>query len=329
MSKNNGYRSLAAKYIRQQVKQLAGQLDGLRAAKDIEFVHRARVATRRLRAALDMFDDCFAEKRVKHWRKAIRQMTSSLGEARDRDVQIEFLCNTLASLKLTECIPGVAALMVHWEHDRERIQPKVIKAVDRLIEQGTLHEMTRRTKRILQKTATSPENPRTPETIARAGRHIRCCMDELLGHQESLKNQYDREEHHAMRIALKRFRYKMEISRPLYAGRLDEPIKVSKKLQNSLGDIHDCDVWLDNLDNFALIERDRIIESFGRASRFRRIRPGIEYLQEDRRVRRRQSFGELVAFWAELNDRGFWEELISVVGEQPSNADSEMFCECD
>ena len=59
---DSGYRLLAAKYIRRQAKQLAEQFDGVRAAEDIEFVHRARVATRRLRAALRMFDDCFARK---------------------------------------------------------------------------------------------------------------------------------------------------------------------------------------------------------------------------------------------------------------------------
>ena len=86
------HRRLAVKYIRQQARQLARQLDGVRAAEDIEYVHRARVATRRLRASLAMFGQCFAPKRVKRWRKAIRRLTGSLGDARDRDVQIEFLC---------------------------------------------------------------------------------------------------------------------------------------------------------------------------------------------------------------------------------------------
>jgi CHAD domain-containing protein len=40
-------RQLAAEQIRGQIEQLARQLDGLRAAEDIEFVHHARVAMRR------------------------------------------------------------------------------------------------------------------------------------------------------------------------------------------------------------------------------------------------------------------------------------------
>ncbi len=41
------YRFLAAHYIRRQAKLLAEQLDGVRTGEDIEFVHRARVASRR------------------------------------------------------------------------------------------------------------------------------------------------------------------------------------------------------------------------------------------------------------------------------------------
>jgi len=117
-----------------------------------------------------------------------------------------------------------------------------------------------------------------------------------------------------MRIAVKRCRYTLEISRPLYGGRLDEAIKAIRRVQTLLGDVHDCDVWLEHLDGFASAERDRIIAAFGRAGRFRHMQPGIEYLQEERRRRRRQVFSELVEYWAELDGRRFWEELASIVG---------------
>lgn len=311
---DSGYRLLAAKYIRRQARQLAGQLDGVRAANDIEFVHRARVATRRLRAALEMFADCFAPKRVKRWRKAIRRTTASLGDARDRDVQIEYLCGVLAALDSKECVPGIAAVMVRWEHDRRRLQPKVVKAIDRLQAKGILREMRRETKRILRQSKTAAQGPQTPETIARAGRHILRRMDRLLELQDSLADPYDRERHHAMRIALKRLRYTMEISQPLYSGRLDEAVKAIKRVQTLLGDVHDCDVWLEHLDGFVFAERGRIMATFGYACRFQRLRPGIEYLQEDRRSRRRQVFRELVEYWAELDGRRFWEELASITG---------------
>ena len=92
---DRSYPFLAAQYVRRQVKQLVEQFDGVRAAEDIEFIHRARVASRRLRAALKMFSDCFDAKALKRWQKQIRRITEGLGDARDKDVQIANLGSRL------------------------------------------------------------------------------------------------------------------------------------------------------------------------------------------------------------------------------------------
>jgi CHAD domain-containing protein len=318
---DSGYRLLAARYIRRQAKQLAEQFDGLRAAEDIEFVHRARVATRRLRAALRMFHGCFARKRFRRWRKAIRRTTASLGNARDRDVQIELLCGTLSALNARECFPGISRILVQFERDRERLQRKVVKAVDRLEAQGILRQMQRTTKQVVQKAAGVGQvddlsynvDVQTPAAYAQTGRHILRQVDELLQHQDSLANPDERERHHAMRIATKRLRYTLEIARPVYPGRLDEAVEAIKRVQSLLGDVHDCDVWAEHLDAFAAEERERITALFGHAGRFTRLQPGIDFLRADRRGHREEVFKQLVDYWAELGRRRFWDGLISVV----------------
>jgi CHAD domain-containing protein len=310
---DSSYRLLAARYIRRQAKQLAEQLDGLRAAEDIEFVHRARVATRRLRAALRMFDDCFAAKRVKRWQKIVRQTTAKLGNARDRDVQIEFLCGILSLLNAKECFPGIARLLVQLERERERLQRKVVKAVDRLEAKGVLQEMRQATKRILRRAEARPEDVQTAATLARPKRHVQRQLEELLRHQESLADPTDRQGHHAMRIAAKRLRYALEIARPLYAGRLDESVEAIKRVQSLLGTVHDCDVWAAHLDVFAATECDRIIGLFGHAGRFARLQGGIDYLRADRRRHRHEIFEQLVAYWAALNQSHLWDRLLEAV----------------
>ncbi|MFQ6042085.1 MAG: CHAD domain-containing protein, partial [Candidatus Poribacteria bacterium] len=57
-------------------------------ADDIEYVHRMRVASRRLRSGFALFEECFPPKRLKRWRKQIRRVTRALGDARYTDVQI-------------------------------------------------------------------------------------------------------------------------------------------------------------------------------------------------------------------------------------------------
>ncbi len=58
---------------------------------DIERVHDMRVATRRLRAAMEIFEPCFPQKRWRRALKRVKALADALGERRDRDVAIEFL----------------------------------------------------------------------------------------------------------------------------------------------------------------------------------------------------------------------------------------------
>lgn len=65
--------------------------DGVLDMEDIEALHDMRVATRRLRAALEVFAPCFPAKRHRKALKKVKALADALGERRDRDVAIEFL----------------------------------------------------------------------------------------------------------------------------------------------------------------------------------------------------------------------------------------------
>ena len=70
------------------------EIDGVKEGQDIEYIHRMRVASRRLRAALPLFRICFADNQYRKWLQEITQITRALGDARDADVQIAFLQKT-------------------------------------------------------------------------------------------------------------------------------------------------------------------------------------------------------------------------------------------
>lgn len=65
--------------------------EGVLDLDDIEALHDMRVATRRLRAALEVFAPCFPAKRHRKALKRVKRLADALGERRDRDVAIEFL----------------------------------------------------------------------------------------------------------------------------------------------------------------------------------------------------------------------------------------------
>jgi CHAD domain-containing protein len=65
--------------------------DGVLDMDEIEALHDMRVATRRLRAALEVFAPAFPAKRHRKALKRVKKLADALGERRDRDVAIEFL----------------------------------------------------------------------------------------------------------------------------------------------------------------------------------------------------------------------------------------------
>ena len=67
------------------------QIDGVIKNDDIEYVHKTRVTSRRLRATMPLFKCCFPRKEFKEWLSEIKKVTRLLGDARDLDVQIAFV----------------------------------------------------------------------------------------------------------------------------------------------------------------------------------------------------------------------------------------------
>jgi CHAD domain-containing protein len=65
--------------------------DGVLDLADVERVHDMRVATRRLRAALEIFGPCFPRKRHRKALKKVKALADALGERRDADVEIALL----------------------------------------------------------------------------------------------------------------------------------------------------------------------------------------------------------------------------------------------
>jgi CHAD domain-containing protein len=303
---------LAARSLRKQVKSLAEHLGGVLLGEDIECVHRARVASRRLRAVLSLFGDCWKPRQIKIWKKQVCQFAGGLSEARDRDVQIEFLVATLAHVTDGGLVPGIARLLGHAEQQRQWLQPRILQAVDRIERCGVLKEMQAAARRVLHD---SDDGPMVPGAAARrrAAQSVRKRLKKLLAEATGLQDAEQYEKHHAMRIAAKRLRYTLELVRPRDATELDAIVNVVKRLQTMLGEIHDCDVWAENLDAFARSEAAQTRVFFGDSRRFDRLLPGLDCLRQDRKSRRAQVFGELAAFWQEISEQRVWERLVELL----------------
>ncbi len=81
----------AAEVVAMRAAELADQSRDVLDIDDIERVHDMRVATRRLRAALEVFEPCFPKKRFRETLREVKALADALGERRDRDVTIAAL----------------------------------------------------------------------------------------------------------------------------------------------------------------------------------------------------------------------------------------------
>jgi len=81
----------AARIVAVRAEEVFAHADGVLDVEDPERLHDMRVATRRLRAALEICEPCFPPKRHRKALKRVKRLADALGERRDRDVEIAFL----------------------------------------------------------------------------------------------------------------------------------------------------------------------------------------------------------------------------------------------
>lgn len=85
------YREAAARTVEVRAQELFDNAEGVLDTADIERVHDMRVASRRLRAALEIFAPCFDRAQFKPALRDVKRLADALGARRDPDVQLEEL----------------------------------------------------------------------------------------------------------------------------------------------------------------------------------------------------------------------------------------------
>ena len=320
----NSFRLLAAQAIGMRLEAMQANLKGVRGGKAIEPIHHMRVASRRLRTALSLFESVLTDQQAKPWRKAIRRVTAKLGSARDLDVQIHFITTILEKTTEKRSRPGLKRLLLRLQQKRQHQQDHVNRTVDRLERSAALREMSLFVREMTVRGRLEQIDAGGPHAREVARSAIRRRLSELLTYDSFVKQEDRVAELHQMRIRAKRLRYTMEMFDALYDGKLDRFIKLVKKLQTLLGDIHDCDVWIDQLPRFLERERQRGVDYFGNGRGYRHLCAGIDELAANRNQQRQKLYAQFVEMWQSLGKENTWDDLFEVVG-----ADAQMVARDD
>ncbi len=248
-TEKNSYFKYGAQTLLNLLPTLEDQIEGVKEGEDIEYLHKMRVTSRRIRAAMPLFKRCYQKKQFKKWLNEIKKVTKFLGEARDLDVQIFFLRDYMKSKPQLTSDSGIKLLLDSLVSRRAKIQTTVVNELSVLKNSEVLEDIKKVSNQILAQTTNDQSCPQ--ELQEEANGRISIKLENFLSMESCVHKKDDILCHHQMRIRAKWLRYTMETFSSLYEENLSKEIKLVKSFQDVLGEMHDCDVWSQCIPKFA------------------------------------------------------------------------------
>ena len=228
---------LARRTLRRFFDKLLAREEAVLRGEDSEDVHQMRVATRRLRAALQNLAGVFEPELIRRYRKGLRQIAQSLGGVRDGDVFLEHI------LAYRESLPA-------GDHEMlgsliEAVSAERISARARLLE-ALAARRYRKFKREFAAFLSTPGAGALPPPEPGVTQRLRDFAGSAIWRRYELWRAYDPAlpgagdtTLHQARIAGKRLRYTLEFFAEALGPQLDAALEQLTALQENLGTLQD------------------------------------------------------------------------------------------
>lgn len=210
---------------------------GSRLGEDIEAVHDMRVATRRMRSALRLFQPFFKPKALKPFRRELRKLAGLLGDVRDLDVIIEHARAFEAAHPPADLTP----LFRIWDKRRTKARRALIAYLD----STAFATFVAQFHTFLTKPGKGARSlPEPDDPTAYQVRHIapRLIYEhyEQVRAYETVLDGASLATLHALRIDFKRLRYSLEFFTDVLGPEAGAVVKTIKGMQDHLGDLNDA-----------------------------------------------------------------------------------------
>ncbi len=280
---------LFLKIVKKHADAVEMEIKGVRSNRDIECLHRMRVSLRRLKTALSDFKEFIPTRDYDPVLLTINKLLRALGSARDVDTKISFLKELIADPRAVRYREGLLEIVDELSEDRNEIQPKVMKNLARFHQRKTSRSVLR-LQPSLEETGITLDEWAKNRVLAR--------LEKLFSLEPYVRKPGCIKELHEMRIAAKNLRYTLENMQVLYGRRLKPFAYAAMKVQRSLGEVHNFDVWLGLMKILA--------DSSGREPSFRRA---VGFLRKESEVRRVEAYRAFLKLWTVLKRRKTWARL--------------------
>ena len=205
--------------------------------RDPEHVHRLRVAARKAQVALWLFSELTPSKHDDWFRRQLKSILTAAGQARDLDVLLQD--------QLRRCGTAQGQLRRRWQANRLVQQQPIAALANKMKNKQRFRRHLRKlirglsvpTKKKQQAIDESSVDPQSTGTANWARRRLtdagKLFFDAIPAHA-------DFESLHLLRRRAKRFRYAIELIRPLMQAPALKPLKSAlAELQEQLGTLQD------------------------------------------------------------------------------------------
>jgi CHAD domain-containing protein len=227
--------------IQGHLEALLGHLPGTFNG-DVDSVHQARVATRRIREILPLIGDGRPEGFV----KKIRDAGRALGRVRELDVMSSLLDAVGGRVAAAAGIAAIARRNLAERHRSER--RAMVKALERLDLEVLCDALAHR-RGMVEWSRIPVALIRRPEWVGTLWARIESRSRDAADMVRRAPGVYFPNRAHRARVAVKKLRYSVEVAFDTGVWRPETVLKDLRRIQGILGDMHDVQVLLDALDD--------------------------------------------------------------------------------
>jgi CHAD domain-containing protein len=227
--------------MRYQFAEMLRHEAGTRQGVDIEALHDMRVATRRMRAAFEVFSEAFEPSALKLHLKGLRATGRALGQVRDLDVFMEEAQRFMATLSEGQS-GGLDPLLLEWKGLRDKTRDDMLAYLD---SQNYLDFKKKFNLFVNTPGAGTkpipPDLPTPQRVIEIAPVYIYERLANVRAFEPIIENA-SIQELHALRIEFKKLRYTVEYFREVMGEEAKPVINTLKSMQDHLGELNDAQV---------------------------------------------------------------------------------------
>ncbi len=214
---------------------LQAQLPGVKDDRDPEFVHQARVATRRMRSAFILLRSAVPAESADYFEKDLQRLGRLFGAVRDLDV---FIINLRTYREKLERFPKQERKSLKKVIEKERRAP--LRALQKSLASSSFHTFERRMEQFMtlpgEGRAALPGSMTMQEAAPPA---IKSRLADVMAQHRKVTTNPVLTEYHCLRIKAKRLRYALEFMAPLYGGAFEGIIPITVEIHDSLGELQD------------------------------------------------------------------------------------------